>query len=130
MIRISVPYLIAASRRLDRIARLPTGSAKLEQIQTTLTEAEATLVSLYGQSSLYKSHLRVSTVPANFLFEKIRSITAKTAPGAEVSEQDIVEMKALHAQFTYVASSDLEALDVYLITQKEPYSVISLLAGG
>ncbi len=130
MIRVSVPYLISASHRLDAIAKLSTASVKLQQIQAVLSNVEATLVGLYGTDSLYKSHLRVSFVPARILYEKVRSINARQGPEAEVTEQEIVEMKALHTQFSHVISSDFEALDVYLITQKEPYNIFSLLTGG
>lgn len=130
MIRISATYVISFAQRMEQLAALPAGVVKVLDVLDRLLECELSLAEMHNTDSLYKDHLRVSLAPANRLYEAIRRITQQPDQDGDIQAVEIGTLKGLYTLYRSTLFSELDAANLYLVMQKDPYSTFSLLNAG
>jgi hypothetical protein len=126
MIRINIAWMLDVAKKLEQLDALRP-VARVDELLPIL-EAQQQLEMLFNQS-VYSQYLRASLQKANELHAALEAVFAADWNEA-LTEQDIVNIKALKDQFMLVFRSEITILPIFLVSKKEPYDTISLVENG
>lgn len=127
---ISIPYLFTATSTLERLRLLPQDGASIEEIAPVLAQARMQMVDLHNPELLYALPLRSAFQSAEFLAEVLLKQTEDLTPGRKVSADEIGAIQRLYEQYRAALLGALSAMGMFLVTQKGPYEVRTLLIEG
>lgn len=129
MIRISLPYIFRLSSEIDVLKTLPEEDTDLGRIWYILFSSLNAITALY-ENSVYTGYLRSSYSLARELSEMLRHHTEGYQAEKKINSFELWQIKTKYVEYKTALLSELEIMDIYLITRKAGYDTYSLLNSG
>jgi hypothetical protein len=128
MIRLSLPYLLEFTERVDTLPRLPDGEVTYSEISFPLYMVQSALENF--TNSLYGPYLRTSWQLSQQLLNNIRSLSANPDPNRKLLPYELYGVKHTYQQYKTALLAELGSFNVYFVTQHGGYDMHSLLLFG